>query len=333
MAELGEGGLPRYGGVVVHIVVGSKTGKCMPSEACLDRIVAAHGKLVVPVVDACQGRMGEGDIRGHLDKGRIVLCTGSKFFGGPPFSGVCLMSEGLGQELELLLSSSSDVARMLAQSRLKEYVVAALMSDDLPTLRSMLPQRPLNYGVLMRWTVALHGMEAFYAEVPLASRLQMMRDWTAGVTGIIREMPGRLIRLITDESESGDDEQSVALSTIVSFHCFCNRGKPGTTADVMTMEELRHVQFLMASDLTKHRPHLNLLGPAKTRCFVGQPVDLNPQVVGRSHVLRVAASAFLVVRCFREGVEKVLQEDRAVFEKLQLVLGNWFLFSTEPSSL
>jgi len=336
-AELGAGGLPRYGSIVVHMVVGSKTGKCMPSAACLDRMVSRYGKLVVPVVDACQGRMGESDIREHLDKGRVVLCTGSKFFGGPPFSGVCIMSEGLGQELELLVSSNSDVARMLAQSRLKEYVVAALMSDDLPTLRSLLPQRPLNYGVLMRWTLALHGMEAYYAEVPREGRVQLMRDWTASVTRLVTEMPGHLIKLISDGNECGDDEQSVALSTIVSFHCYCNRGTPATTADNMTMEELRHVQLLMASDLSKHRPHLKLLGPAKTRCFLGQPVDLNPQgagqAVGGMHVLRVAASAPLIVRAWRCGLDAVLEEDKAIFEKLHLILGNWFLFSNDASNL
>jgi len=336
--ELGENGVPRYGSIVVHMVVGSKTGKCMPSRACLDRIVATHGKFVVPVVDACQGRVGENDIREHLDKGRLVLCTGSKFFGGPPFSGVCLMSESLGQELELLLRSNSDATRMLTQSRLKEYVVAALISDDLPALRSMLPQRPLNYGVLMRWTLALHSMEAYYAEVPQEERVQIMRDWTASVTRMLREMPGHQIQLIQDETEGGDDEQSVALATIVSFHCLCNRGTPATTADAMTIEELRHVQFLMASDLCQHCPQLRLVGPAKTRCFLGQPVDLSSQAASLTlaasgiRVLRVAASAPLVVRAWRDGLDAVLAEDQALFEKLHLILGNWFLFSntTKP---
>jgi len=337
VSELGEGGSPRYGCVVVHMVVGSKTGKCMPSEACITRLMEHHGKLVVPVVDACQGRMGESDIRIHLDKGRMVLCTGSKFFGGPPFSGVCLMSEGLGQELESLISGNSDLARMLAQSRLKEYVVAALMSDDLPTMRSLLPQRPLNYGVLMRWTLALHTMEAYYAEVSQAVRVRLMREWTSAVTDMVRGFSGGLIQLIQDEIEGGQDEQSTTLSTIVSFHCYCNRGTPSTTQDKMSMEELRQVQLLMATDLSKHRPHLNLLGPAKTRCFLGQPVDLNPQgaanAVTGMHVLRVAASAPLIVRAHNEGLEKVLQEDKSIFEKLHLILGNWFLFQNEPSSL
>jgi len=334
-AERGDDGLPKYGCIVVHMVVGSKTGGCMPSKACLGRLAEAHGKLVVPVVDACQGRMGESDIREYLDKDWIVLCTGSKFFGGPPFSGACLMSGKLGQELESLLIGNSGLARMLAQSRLKEYVVAALVSDSLPTLRSLLPQRPLNYGVLMRWTLALHGMEAYYAEVPAACRIRLMQDWVRAVTRMVAETPGAFVELLQDQAEDGQDEQSTALSTIVCFHCRCNRGTPDKTADTMSMEELRHLQYMMASDLSQLRPQVGPPSVLKTRCFLGQPVELYPQPSGGPapgmHVLRAAASAPLIVRAWHDGLESILQEDRAVFEKLQLVLANWFLLEVDSS--
>jgi len=325
LAVLGEDGKPKYGCVVVHMVVGSKTGQCMPSADCLDRLVAEYGTLVLPVVDACQGRLGEGDVRENLDKGRVVLCTGSKFFGGPPFSGVCLLSEGLAQEFEQLVGSS-EATIMLAQSKLKEYIVASLMSDDLPNLRSLLPQRPLNYGVLMRWTLALHNMETYLSDVPQEERVQVMREWSRGVRSIVAGA-GPMVAILQDpdDSEGCQDERSAALGTIISFHCRCNRGVPDKSADVMTIDELRHVQFLMASDLSEQHPHLSLMGPATTRCFMGQPVDLcsGAGIAPGMHVLRVAASAPLVVRMWKEGVERVLEEDRAVFEKLRLVLGNW----------
>mmetsp|Transcript_8510 Transcript_8510/g.21123 ORF Transcript_8510/g.21123 Transcript_8510/m.21123 type:complete len:612 (-) Transcript_8510:419-2254(-) len=335
LAVLGEDGKPKYGCVVVHMVVGSKTGQCMPSADCLDRLVAEYGTLVLPVVDACQGRLGEGDVRENLDKGRVVLCTGSKFFGGPPFSGVCLLSEGLAQEFEQLVGSS-EATIMLAQSKLKEYIVASLMSDDLPNLRSLLPQRPLNYGVLMRWTLALHNMETYLSDVPQEERVQVMREWSRGVRSIVAGA-GPMVAILQDpdDSEGCQDERSAALGTIISFHCRCNRGVPDKSADVMTIDELRHVQFLMASDLSEQHPHLSLMGPATTRCFMGQPVDLcsGAGIAPGMHVLRVAASAPLVVRMWKEGVERVLEEDRAVFEKLRLVLGNWYMFQKAISNI
>lgn len=334
-SETGADGKPRFGCIVVHIVVGSKTGRIMPSSECIDRLVQQYGSLVLPVVDACQGRLRPGLIREWLDKDRMVLCTGSKFFGGPPFSGVCLHSERLGRELEGFLTKASTTT-MLARSKLKEYVVSSLLSDDLPRMRSLLPQKPLNYGVLMRWTFALNGMESYFVDVPREERFRIMQSWTQHARGIIESMKSPFFELLNDgENENATEELDIALSTIVSFHCRCNRDDQTSTARKMTMDELRHVQFLMASDLSKLYPHMNLLGHASTRCFMGQPVELTPggaADVSKEHVLRIALSAPVVVRMWIQGREQVFEEDRALFEKLQLILGNWNSFQTKPTS-
>lgn len=185
--------------------------------------------------------------------------------------------------------------------------------------------------------MALHGIEAYFVEIPKAVRIQLLLAWTNGVRKIIKQKNSPFIQLLGDSEDelavNEDDEQSAALMTIVSFYCRCNRGAPGAEAETMTMDELRHVQFLMATDLTSAYQHLSLLGPAKSRCYIGQPVDLAPnQDAGKDkqglnlHVLRVAASAPLMVRIFHEGLDKVLMEDQSVLEKLELILGNWFIF-------
>jgi len=248
-----------------------------------------------------------------------------------------LLSEKVGQELERFLTVNSTKS-MIARSKLKEYVVSSLLSDDLPNMRALLPSKPLNYGVLMRWTLALHGMESFHVDVPRKERSVLMQSWTQNARAIIQDMKSPFFELLDDgESEAATDEMGIALSTIVSFHCRCNRADPKSAATMMTMDELRHVQYLMASDLCKLFPHLNLLGHASTRCFMGQPVDLTPGVpvadVSKEHVLRVALSAPVVVRMWMEGTDKVFEEDRAVFEKLQLILGNWPCFQPQPASV
>jgi len=336
--QMGDGGIHKFGCILVHMVVGSKTGHSMPSVQCLDRLVATFGNLVLPVVDACQGRLGEEDIRHYLDKDWAVLSTGSKFFAGPPFSGVCLMSQTMCEEVELLLTSDQ-VLQVVTNSRLKEYVVASLISDDLPSLRALLPQRPLNYGVLMRWTLALHEMEVYYSELPSTERVQLMLEWSQEVRDIARKFGGSFVQVLEEEEEESgleaDGEQRAALSTIISFHCYCNRS-PETQFDSMTMDELRQVQLLMASDLSRFRGMddlpVALRKVAQTRCFMGQPVDLspsrrqNPPTPCSRNVLRVAFSAPLVVRAGREGLEALLAEDRMLFQKLKMVLENWSLF-------
>eukprot|EP00930_Biecheleria_cincta_P048620 TRINITY_DN33902_c0_g1_i1.p1 TRINITY_DN33902_c0_g1~~TRINITY_DN33902_c0_g1_i1.p1 ORF type:complete len:614 (+),score=107.00 TRINITY_DN33902_c0_g1_i1:46-1887(+) len=327
-AAMDDKGMAKYGCVVVHMVVGSKTGVCMPSDDLMDQLVRQYGNFVLPVVDACQGRLGEGAIRSYLDKGRVVLCTGSKFFGGPPFSGVCLMSSDVAKEFDFLLESTAS-QQVLTNGSLDEYTTAPLISDDLPKLRSLLPRRALNYGVLMRWLVALHGMEGYYAEVPKDARVRLLTSWTSGVRQLIETKNTKLVQVLDDgdhqdRTDDASDEQAAALASIVSFHCRCNRGKPETSADSMTMDELRHVQLLMASDLSMKYGDINLQGPAKSRCFMGQPVDLSPgKDAAKINVLRVAASAPLILRAWQEGLEPVLLEDQALFEKLIFILENW----------
>jgi len=98
----------------------------------------------------------------------------------------------------------------------------------------------------------------------------------------------------------------------------------------MSTDELRRVQLLMATDLNTLYPELRLFGAARERCFMGQPVLLNPSVSTehQKNILRVAASAPLVVEISRNGLDVTLEKDRLLFEKLTTILGNWSAFQT-----
>jgi hypothetical protein len=76
---------------LVHIVHGSKTGLILPELREIDRLLAEHGDQVSLVVDACQARITSEALHAYLDRGAIVFLTGSKFMGGPPFSGFALV--------------------------------------------------------------------------------------------------------------------------------------------------------------------------------------------------------------------------------------------------
>src|SRR6202035_6168835 len=73
----------------------SKFGWRAPSDQCLDEIAARWPGQVQIVVDACQMRLGRARLRKYLDRGFLVLITGSKFFTGPPLSGALLVPEAL----------------------------------------------------------------------------------------------------------------------------------------------------------------------------------------------------------------------------------------------
>ncbi|MXO67658.1 hypothetical protein GRI72_02275 [Altererythrobacter marinus] len=93
----GEIARARAGGrhALVHVVHGSKTGLILPALDDLDRLLARWGQAMTPVVDACQVRLSPGDVAAYLDRGAIVLMTGSKFAGGVAFSGWALVPAAL----------------------------------------------------------------------------------------------------------------------------------------------------------------------------------------------------------------------------------------------
>jgi hypothetical protein len=80
---------------LVHVVHGSKTGLVLPHLDEIDALIARFGQSVTFVVDACQARVTKQAIHDYLARGIIVFLTGSKFMGGPPFSGFALLPSGM----------------------------------------------------------------------------------------------------------------------------------------------------------------------------------------------------------------------------------------------
>ena len=82
---------------LIHVVHGSKTGLILPHIDHIDALRAQFGDGLSFVVDACQARITSAAIEDYLSRGMIVFLTGSKFMGGPPFSGFALLPAGLVQ--------------------------------------------------------------------------------------------------------------------------------------------------------------------------------------------------------------------------------------------
>jgi hypothetical protein len=97
--------------VLVHVVHGSKTGLILPSLGDIDRLREAHGPAATIVVDACQARITSPAIADYLDREAIVFVTGSKFMGGPPFSGFALVPSRFREQAHPLASGLATVFR------------------------------------------------------------------------------------------------------------------------------------------------------------------------------------------------------------------------------
>jgi len=181
-----------YRVVVLHCVAACKTGHSVPSVACVQKLAAKYGDRVMPVMDACQMRnLKEMSMLRFLDLGFTIVCTGSKFYGGPPFSAAVIFPREVALEFEGRLRDSPDLCDAIRNSHLHKYFDQSLVSDSLPTLKSLLPLR-FNYGLLLRWTLALFEVERYH-NVPEDVREMVIAHWAKGAKDLFQRLPSPCI--------------------------------------------------------------------------------------------------------------------------------------------
>ncbi|WP_260582625.1 hypothetical protein [Sphingopyxis sp. PET50] len=134
---------------VVHVVHGSKSGLTLPVIADVERLVAAFGDTVSIVVDACQLRIAPAATRRYLALGCTLLMTGSKFVGGPPFSGFALVPDAVRVRASALPGGYRRIATRA------EWPADWPGADCLPASG--------NYGLLLRLQAAMIEIDRFAA--------------------------------------------------------------------------------------------------------------------------------------------------------------------------
>ena len=130
---------------LIHIVHGSKTGLILPSLADLDRLTGG----ATLVVDACQARITSQAVNDYLARDAIVFITGSKFMGGPPFSGFALLPAALAAQAPALPEGLATIFRRA------EWPAGWPGAGQLP--------ESVNIGLLLRLEASLFELERFQA--------------------------------------------------------------------------------------------------------------------------------------------------------------------------
>jgi hypothetical protein len=154
----------------------SKTGLVAPSRDCAVRLKSRYGDDLTVLVDACQFRLAPESLADCLRQGFLVAVTGSKFLGGPAFSGALFLppaSAGrwAGHAPSLSLGDYSG----------RQEWPAAFAG------RALLPDSP-NLGLLLRWQAALEELAAFRRLRPSEVRDVLSRFATA-VRGRLEASP------------------------------------------------------------------------------------------------------------------------------------------------
>lgn len=158
---------------VVHVVHGSKSGLTLPGLTDVEAMAARFGGNATIVVDACQLRITPGVIRRYLDIGCIVLMTGSKFAGGPPFSGFALVPVAVQRRARPL---PTGFRRLAARA---EWPTGWPGADCLQDLS--------NPGLLLRLQAALVEIERFGA-LPADSVTHVIARFNHHATHLVKQL-------------------------------------------------------------------------------------------------------------------------------------------------
>ncbi|MCK0715649.1 pyridoxal phosphate-dependent decarboxylase family protein [Chromohalobacter sarecensis] len=295
--------------VMLHAMDQSKFGCWAPSPTRLDQLRQRYGSRLQVIIDACQLRIDQEDLREHLDKGDILLLTGSKFFTGPPFSGVAIFPQVFSHHLQ-------QCGRSLP-SGLTEY----LPKPDLGSWDMLLPSAttPFTIGMYLRWRGALEEAKRYY-QVPKEKRLEGLDCFSNEVLHLIGTHP-HLESLFEKNSTwwARPDMLGDELSVRRSIFPFLIRHRNG---QYLTQEQVRHLYEQLNSDLSAELKFEKQELAAQC-CHIGQPVKVDSK---NTSALRISMGARILSDGWHDGthdshhLEEELRQVRIVLAKLTLCI-------------
>jgi hypothetical protein len=241
--------------VVVHLLDCSKTNRTGLRRRTASALMARYRDRLLVVVDACQLRCSREQIQADLDAGFMVMITGSKFAGAPPFAGALLLPPSI-------------VAR-LQSVKFPQGLFAYTAANDWPyALCGRLQGRfvaPANIGMGLRWEAALAELESLFA-LDVALRARVTARFSELVCEHVSSSSG--FDLIDRDHEDGDIQHR----TIFPIVTFGRNGMP-LAADAMQRALITPFQA-------------GITGISGRIFHVGQPV-----AVGNRSAIRVCLSA------------------------------------------
>lgn len=245
--------------VIATVAFGTKTGLKDDVAAVIDSAAPA----TLWVVDLCQLRLDADFPDWAVERGALLMVTGSKFFQAPPFCGALLVPRELCDRLRQAPADFvADFDRTFS---------AFDVPVSLPHIRDRLPSRD-NPGLRTRWEVALDEIERFHA-VDQGAAAQVVSAWSRGVRALIEQTPN--LRLAPGSEQ--------AVGSIIAFHVLSGD-------EPLPMPALRDLYERVVRGF-----HTGFSGD-RTAVSLGQPVgpDAAP-------FLRVAIGASTVHELLRAG--------------------------------
>jgi len=295
--------------VLLNLVDVSKTGIIAPSVYCALELRQRFPTAFDVLVDACQFRLAPSTLRAYLENGFWVALTGSKFVGGPAFSGVLLLP--------------SDASRRLRTHVLSPALGAYSARAEWPqgwTGRHSLPNTA-NYGLLLRWEAALAELRSFRS-LPETAITDFLEVFAESIRRRLSADP--LFRPVgvpkLDRSAIADCQSWDVIPTIFPF-ILCRPADSQFRRTPLDREETVQIHKLLGCDRiggTSLSPSPTMDPIVSKRCQVGQPVSCGVYGGAQVSALRLCASIRLIVDAVSpqgRGADTVISEALLTLDK------------------
>ena len=299
--------------VLLNLVDVSKTGIIAPSLSCALELRRRFPDAVDVLVDSCQFRLAPSTLRAYLERGFWVALTGSKFVGGPAFSGVLLLPDTASQRLRTHMVSPA----LGAYSTRADWPPGWMARHSLHDTE--------NYGLLLRWEAALAELRRFCA-LPERAIAGFLDDFATNVQRRLTADP--TFRLLPvpklDRRALGNLNSWDATPTIFPF-VLCQPAGSERHGTPLRREETAKIHKLLARDDTGladvcASPAMRAI--AAQRCQLGQPVECGTFRDVPVSALRLCASMRLIVDAVSpegRGAKIVIGEALATLDKAALL--------------
>ncbi len=299
--------------VLLNLVDVSKTGIIAPSLACALQLRRRFPAAVDVLVDACQFRLAPSTVRAYLQHGFWIALTGSKFVGGPAFSGALLLPEAAAQRLRtrhLPLAISSYSARA-------DWPVGFAARHALPNVE--------NYGLLLRWEAALTELRSFRS-LPEPAIIAFLEVFAEKVRQRLKRDPmfRPLPVPILDRRPLVNANSWDLTQTIFPFVLYHSPDSERHGAPLSRKETSRVYKLLGREhiDLGNFYLTAEMCAIATRRCQLGQPVQCGTIQGAPVSALRLCTSMQLIVDAVSpqgRGANAVIGEALLALDKAALL--------------
>jgi hypothetical protein len=283
VAEAVERTLAQGRAALVHVLDSSKTGLFGLTREAARALKAHDPERIFIVVDATQLRCSFSQIKRDLDDGFMVIATGSKFAGGPPFCGVVLAPAAL-------------AGRIRAGALAKGLAAYSAELDWPAPMRGGLDRtamQPINIGLGLRWAAALDGFAAMAAiGEELYARI---------ADRFASEVIARAHDLRRAQFHGDDGALTIGPRTVVPLTVLAENGSFASLAEGRSVE-------------------CALKGRARAPiCHVGQAARLGPRtalrVAASAYTMAGVAARMKGGYCFERAFQPVTRDLDRLFEK------------------